>query len=345
MLALITTLFVAVAAIAGVVEYWFWLQRRRGADAGAENSTPRPERAISLATESLAAAGAILVLAGSGVAISQHWLLVTDGGRVGILAGVALSFLVAGFLVRWLTASSSQPLTELTWCASAGCVAGAAAIAAAALYRQPVPVTVVLTGGSLALYCAALWLLCRREMLMFAALAGLIGAFCGAIAVLVAYGPLWLIVALGLWLIGIAWVILGLLYPEPLGTSLTVGVAIALAAPAVAVHDRGWIYAVAIATGVAAMAVSVPLRNVVVAAFGSCALFGYITAVVLRYADRSLGVPASLVIIGLVLIGLALVTVLLGRASRPGPPPPKTARPGRDHKRTGRAVRRQVRAA
>src|SRR5215510_3997555 len=49
---------------------------------------------------------------------------------------------------------------------------------------------------------------------------------------------------------------------------------------------------------------------------GSCALFCYITAVVLRYADRSLGVPASLVIIGLVLIGLAVVTVRLGRATQ-----------------------------
>jgi hypothetical protein len=333
MLALITLLFVAVAATAAAVEYWLWLQRRSGADTRAdEYSDPRPVRPISLATESLATAGAILVLAGSGVAISQHWLLVTNWGRVAILAGVALSFLIAGFVVRWLTASASQPLTELMWCASSGCVAGAAAMASAAVYRQPVAVTVAITGGSLALYSVTLWLLCRREMLMVAAMAGLIGGFCGAMAVLVTYGPLWLVVGLGLWMIGIAWTILGWLYPEPLGTSLAVGVALALAGPAVAVHEQGLVYVVGIATGVAAMAVSVPLRNVVVAAFGSCALFGYITAVVLRYADRSLGVPASLVIIGLVLIGLALVTVLLGRASRPGPEPPKTSRFGGQHR-------------
>jgi len=54
-------------------------------------------------------------------------------------------------------------------------------------------------------------------------------------------------------------------------------------------------------------------------AFGSCALLGYITAVVVEYADRWVGVPESLVIVGLVLIGIALVTVRLGRASHQGP--------------------------
>src|SRR5215469_2406152 len=272
MLALITLLFVAVAAIAAAVEYWLRLQRRSGAGSQADkDSDPRPVRPISLASESLATAGAILVLAGSGVAISQHWLLVPNWGRVGILASVALSFLVAGLVVRWLTASVSQPLTELMWCASAGCVAAATAIASAAVYRQPVAVTVAIAGGALALYSVTLWLLCRREILMVAALAGLIGGFCGAVAALVTYGPLWLVVGLGLWMIGIAWTTLGWLYPEPLGTSLAVGVALALAGPAVAVHEQSLAYVVGIATGVAAMAVSVPLRNVVVAAFGSCA--------------------------------------------------------------------------
>jgi len=73
---------------------------------------------------------------------------------------------------------------------------------------------------------------------------------------------------------------------------------------------------VGIITAAAVMAAAACLRNIVMVAFGSCALFCYITAVVLRYADRSLGVPASLVIIGLVLIGLAVVTVRLGRATQ-----------------------------
>jgi hypothetical protein len=66
-------------------------------------------------------------------------------------------------------------------------------------------------------------------------------------------------------------------------------------------------------TAAAAMAASVPLRNVVLLAFGSCGLLGYVVATVLRYADRSIGMSGSLVIIGLTLISLAIVTIRLGQ--------------------------------
>jgi hypothetical protein len=313
MLLVITVAFVAVGSLAGAFEYWLWLQRKSG---DGDDRVQREPRYLSFATESLAAVGAILVLAGSGVAISQHWLRVTNAGKAAMLVSVAVCFLVAGFVVRWLTGSVRQRLTQLMWTASAACLAGAAAFAAAGVYRQPGGVSATAVGAVLAAYCAALWLLCRREMLMVAAFAGLITAFCGAIQVASGGTTPWLSVALGLWLLGIAWVILARVYPEPLGTSMAAAAAIALAAPAIAVHGAGWVYVLGIATAAAVMAASGPLRNVVMVAFGSCALFGYITAVVLRYAGRSLGVPASLVIIGLVLIGLALLSVRLWRATR-----------------------------
>jgi hypothetical protein len=317
MLTLVTLMFVTVAALAGAVEYWLWLQRKFSEDSSHQDHDGGGERRISFVVEALACVGAILVLVGSCVAISQHWLKVTNPGRVAILASVAICFLIAGFLVRWLTASVTQPLTELMWCASAACVTGAAAIAAAGVYRQTATVTVLISGVVLAAYSAALWLLCRRELLMGAVFIGLIGTLCGAILVIATQAAPLLAAALGLWLLGVGWVTLGWVYPDPLGTSVSVGAAIALIAPAIAVHDRGWLYIIGIATAAAAMAASVPLRNVVLVAFGSCALFAYITAVVLRYADRSLGVPESLVIIGLSLIGLAITTVRLGRAARP----------------------------
>jgi hypothetical protein len=283
-LLVITVAFVAVGSLAGAVEYWLWLQRKSGDE---HDSAQRDPRYLSFATESLAVVGAILVLAGSGVAISQHWLRVTNGGKVAILASVSVCFLMAGFLVRWLTGSATQRLTQLMWTASAACLAGAAAFAAAGVYRQPGAITATVVGGALALYSAALWLLCRREMLMVTAFAGLISAFLGAIQVASSGATPWLAVALGLWLLGVAWVILGWVYPEPLGTSVAAAAAIALIAPTIAVHDAGWVYAVGIATAVGVMAAGVPMRHVVMVAFGSCALFCYITAVVLRYADRS----------------------------------------------------------
>lgn len=319
MFMLITLLFVAAAAIAGAVEYWLWLQHRSATDPGEHKRDQRTERRVSVVVESLATVGAILVLAGSGISISQRWLLVTDWERVGVLTGVAIGFLITGFLVRWFTASATQPLTELMWCASAGCVAAAAAIVAAGVYRQPAAMTLLIASGTAAIYSIALWLMCRREMLMVIAFAGLVGVLCGAIPVAVADATPWLAAGLGLWLVGLAWTALGWLYPEPLGTSITVGAVLALIGPTIALHQTNWAYVVGIATAAAVMAVSVPLRNVVLVAFGSCALLGYIAAVVLEYADRWVGVPESLVIIGLVLIAIAIVTVQLGRASHQGP--------------------------
>ena len=320
---LTTLLFVAVAAVAGAVEYWLWLQRKstthpagKSAD---QQAKPGGERRASLAIESVATVGAILILAGSGVSISQRWLLVTNWGRVGILVGVASGFLIAGFLVRWFTASATQPLTELMWCASAGCLTGAAAIAAAAIYRQPAAVTLLIASATAAFYSIALWLMCRREMLLVGAFAGLVGALCGAIPVVVADATPWLAVGLGLWLIGIAWTALGWRYPEPLWTSIPVGAVLALVGPAIALHQTDWAFVVGIVTAAAVMAVSVPLRNVVLGGFGSSALLGYITAVVLEYAVRWGGVAESLIIIGLVLMAIAIVTLQIGRASHQGP--------------------------
>lgn len=311
MLALVVLIYIAtVSALAGV-EYWIWLRRRLDADSEIPNRDNG--RSLSLLTESLAGVGTILVLAGSGVAVSEHWLHVSNWARFSILGITAAVFLIAGFVVRWITASTTDRVTQLMWCASVACAAGAAVIAAAGLYAEPVTVTLLITSGTTAVYSGALWLLCRSEILMAGAFAGLVGAVCGAIPVLAVDASPWLAVGLGLWASGLAWGVLGWEYPDPFGTSIPAGAALALLGPAVAVHQYGWVYVIGVATAAAVMAAGLPLQNVVLLAFGSCALLGYIVAVVLRYADRSIGTPGSLVIIGLTLISLAIVTVRLGR--------------------------------
>ena len=50
-------------------------------------------------------------------------------------------------------------------------------------------------------------------------------------------------------------------YVEPLWVTVPSGVILALIAPALAVGEHGWVYAIGIATAAAAMAASVRLRN------------------------------------------------------------------------------------
>ena len=117
-------------------------------------------------------------------------------------------------------------------------------------------------------------------------------------------------------------------------------------------RDHGWVYAIGIATAAAAMAASVPLRNVPLLALGTLAMFSYVTSVAARYLHESLGVPSALAIIGVLIIGLAVVSARLMRAAHPPKPrqpgaekpthtarPPKPTQPGAEKPSTGTFLR------
>ena len=153
-----------------------------------------------------------------------------------------------------------------------------------------------------------------------------------------------LAIALPLWVFGLAWAGLGWRrYVEPLWVTIPCGVILALMAPSFAAGHYGWMYAIGIATAAAAMAASVPLRNVPLLALGALAMFGYVTSVAARYLHDSLGVPSALAITGVLIIGLAVVSARLMREPHPPkpeqmdaeePPPvtlsPKPTEPGAD---------------
>jgi hypothetical protein len=162
-----------------------------------------------------------------------------------------------------------------------------------------------------------LWLL-RRSALQNAALFGsLIVAVCGVIATSVE-SPTAIMFALSLWLLGLAWAALGWLHlAEPMWTSMPLGVLLAMLAPSIGVVDHGWMFAVAIATAGVLMAASVPLHNPPLLGVATVAMFGYLTAMLVRYFEDSLGVPAALAIGGLLILGLAVVSARLMRAARP----------------------------
>src|ERR1700761_3407183 len=220
MLTLVIVLPVAVALVAGAVEYQFLdLRKRAAARAAADQSAPGGPR-VSLAAESLAYVGALLILAGGAVAAQRHWLHLANSARVTILAGAALILLLGGFVVRWVTASTTDRLTETLWLASAAATAGATATAAAGGHGHSADVTALAVCAQVAVYVLILWILCRRELLAVLMFAGLVGTLCSVIAVTTSGSRTpWLAVASGLWLLGVAWAVLGLVYPQPLGTS------------------------------------------------------------------------------------------------------------------------------
>lgn len=313
---------VAVVLIFGGFYYWARRQGLLTTEQAAEGK--QGTRRISLLTEAVAYIGAILILAGGIAAVAQQWHSITGWGRVALFAGTAVFFLAVGIVVRRVHEPAIQRLADVVWFLSVAGVAGAVGFAAQEVYRNTAAVTALAVGVGITVYSAALWLVRRHALENFAVFTGLVVTICGVI-VTTDNSPPSLAFALALWVFGLVWVGLGWQrYVEPLWVSVPSGVILALIAPALAVGEHGWVYAIGIATAAAAMAASVRLRNTPLLAPGALAMFGYVTSVVVRYFHQSLGVPGALAIAGVLILGLAAVTARLMRATHP----PKPKEPG-----------------
>jgi len=320
----IVLLIAAVILIAG--GFYFWARRRGLAPAGPAADAARgggspAGRHVSLLTEAVAYVGAILLLAGGGAAVRQQWHHFTSWEQVAVFAGAAAVFLVAGGVVRRVKEAAVQRLVGVLWFASSAGVAVAAALAASNVYGMSGKVTGLTAGVVLTVYSAALWLVRRRALQCVALFAGLVVTICATILTVASHparpAPS-LAFGLALWGFGLLWAVLGWRrYVEPLWVAASLGVLLALIAPALAVADHGWVYVIAIGTAATAMALSVPLRNTPLLGLGTLATFGYVTAAVVRYFRHSLGIPATLAVTGLLILGIAVISARLMRLTRP----------------------------
>ncbi|HEY2265471.1 MAG TPA: hypothetical protein VGI96_22795 [Streptosporangiaceae bacterium] len=306
-------LVMAVAAGLIVGGFYYWA-RRQGLLAAGPAAEGKP--GVSLLTEAVAYVGAILLLAGGIAAVSRQWDELGSWGRVGVLAGAGVFFLVAGALVRNVREPAVQRLAGVVWFLSVACAGGATGCAADGGYRSTGAVAVLAVGLVVTAYAAVLWLVRRRVWQNAALFGGLVIAICGLIATIAGGpGPVPVLAyALPLWGFGLAWAWLGRQrYVEPIWVTMPCGVVLALIAPALAAGEHGWMYAIGIATAAAAMAAAVPLRNTPLLALGTLAMFGYVTPAVIRYFHQSLGTPAALAATGALILGLAAVSARLMR--------------------------------
>ncbi len=318
----------AVTVVLIFAGFYYWARRQGLITTGRAEEGKQGTQRISLLTEAVAYIGAILILAGGVAAAGQQWHRITAWGHVGIFTGIAVFFLVVGIAVRQVHEPAIQRLADVVWFLSVAGAAGAVGFAAHEVYRNTAAVTALAVGVGITVYSAALWLLRRHALQNFALFTALIVTICGAI-VTIDDSPPSLAFAIALWVFGLVWVGLGWQrYVEPLWMTVPSGVILALIAPSLAAGEHGWAYAIGIATAAAAMAASVPVRNTPLLALGALAMFGYVTSVVVRYFQSSLGAPGALAITGVLILGLAAVTARLMRATHPpGPKEPGAAAP------------------
>jgi hypothetical protein len=311
MLGLMPVLLFAAAVCAA---FYYWLSRR-GQAGKRESASER--RGVSLLTESIAYFGAVLVLSGGGVAVSQDWSNITAWQRAGIFAAAAVFFLGAGLAVLRIADPVIQRMIGVVWFLSAACAGAAAGLAVGGALGNPGDVAVLAAGLTVAAYSAILWLVRRRELELVALFAGITLAMCAMfITIAGAAGPR-LATALGLWALGVGWVIVGWQYPQPLWSTVPLATAIALLAPGIAVWQHGWVFAIGIGTAAVAMVVAgTSHRRIALLGAGTLALFGYVTAAVARYFHASLGLPVTLAACGALMLTLALVMARIRRSTQ-----------------------------
>jgi len=291
--------------------------------ASAVTRAPAPERRVSLIAEALGYVGTALALAGVAVGLGQTWEDIPAWGRLAIAAGATAVLLLGGFLLLRQTEPAFRRLQSVLWLLAVGAAAWALVVLGVEFIdlNEAEPM-VLLVGAGTAALAGALWAV-RRNPLQHAALfATLHVALIGAILSLPDDTPIW-VYALVVWALGVAWGLLGwfrVLEPGWLGMALgSVG---AVVGPAVGADDYPWLLAVALATSIFLMVVSVPTGQVPLLAVGTLGIFSYLTWAVFRYFGDSLGVPLTLVIVGGVFLALAVVAgrltqVTRGRRRRP----------------------------
>lgn len=310
---------IAIVVIVALVfaGFYFWARRQGLLTAGQATGQGHGARRISPLTEAAGYVGGILILAGGIAAVSQRWDQMTAWEHVGVFAGTAALFLLAGILTRQIKEPAVQRLTDVMWFVSVAGVSGAIGFASNEVYGNADEPTVLAVGAGVTVFSAVLWLVRRHALENFALFTGLVLVIVGIILAIDASAPS-LAFALALWVFGLAWAWLGWRgYAAPPWVAISSGVLLTVIVLSTAVSEFGWLYAVAIATAAAAMAASVPLKNTPLLAVGTLAMFGYVTSAVVRYFHQSVGVPGALAITGVLILGLAIVSARLLRQTRP----------------------------
>ena len=133
--AVLLSLIVPVAIVALIFGgFYYWARRQGLLTAGQAAEGEQGTRRISLLTEAVAYVGVILLLAGGAAAIGQRWNGIPSWGHVGVFAGAAVFFLLAGIIVRRVREPAIQRLAGVVWFVSVAGVAGAVGFAAHEVY-------------------------------------------------------------------------------------------------------------------------------------------------------------------------------------------------------------------
>jgi hypothetical protein len=267
---------------------------------------------VPLIAEALGYLGAALVVSAAIALTAQFWDELHVAARISLLLAITALLLLAGWFIRDSGEPAFRRLASFLWLAA---VAGAGFLANV-VSTDALDID---TGYSLAIGLAmtplasALWL--KRSTApqlvgVFAGLAFLIAGISDVLGGDNAFGIL-------LWVVGVLGLVLarvGSISPERTAYALS-SIAVLTGAQWAAVEffsdTQGWALALGLASALALQGLSVPWHSLVLLAFGSAGVLLFLPQIVDEYLGNAIGGTMALLVVGLALLGVALVVVRL----------------------------------
>jgi hypothetical protein len=278
---------------------------------GLETSVEAKPR-VPLIAEALGYLGTALVLSAALALAAQLWSELHVAARIALLLAVTALLLLAGWFIRNSGEPAFRRLASFLWLAA---VAGAGFLAAV-VSTDALDID---TGYSLAIgitmtpLASALWLkrsTAPQLVAVFAGLAFLIAGISDVLGGDEAFGIL-------LWGVGVLALVLArvdAISPERTAHALS-SIAVLAGAQWAAVEifsdTQGWALALGLASALALQGLSVPWRSLVLLAFGSAGVLLFLPQIVDEYVGSAIGGTAALLVVGVALLGVALVVFRL----------------------------------
>ncbi|HVT77382.1 MAG TPA: DUF2157 domain-containing protein [Acidimicrobiales bacterium] len=284
-----------------------------------QESAAVPRSRIPLVAQAVGFLGGALAIIAGIVATSRFWDDLSTAARLALVGSVAALLIVVGRIVRRGEEPALENLGSFLWLLAMGCVGFWVGIAALDVVKLEGADVGTAIGAVSLVVAAALWRwrpAPLQHLATFAAIAVTVGSLAGHVEHVGA-----LYVGIALWGLGVSWLVLawmGVVSPVPVG--YVAGALLAIGAGQAVGADGRWGDILAVATVVAILGASVPTRSMVLLWLGVLGIFEAVPTAITRHFGDSLGAPLILFLVGLTLIGAAVVASRLAPEIRSRPP-------------------------
>jgi predicted membrane protein DUF2157 len=264
-----------------------------------------PARTGSLVTEAMGYLGGVIVVVGLALATGWFWADLPTAARVGLTGAVAGLLLAAGAVVPARAGAAGVRLRSVLWLAASVASFACLSLLAGDGFGWSGARLLVWAGGGACVVSAALWVWHPR-VLQQAGLGFFALVTAGATTSLITGSTV--LAGVAVWAVGAVWCVAGALQAIPPARGALVMGAAAAVVGSVWVEGEGWGTAIALVTVAALVAAAVRARDLVLLAVASLGTLVVLPELVVRYFPGLLSAALTLVVVGLALVGLAVLT-------------------------------------